>query len=126
MQKNFTFSLLILTLALLVLGGCNRSQGLDVKNIKIVSYQVSGLESVEDSKALERTLEDIKGVTAAAVNSKSMLAAVTYYPDETNERKIRNVLSQTPGLEVKENILKADPNKPGCPAKSVRDWLSFN
>lgn len=124
MQKNLT--LLLVVMSLLALGACNRSRSLEVKSIKLISYQLKGLESVDDSKALKGTLENLQGVTAAAVNFNSKLAAITFYPDETNERKIRNVIAQTPGLEVKDYIIKSKPNKAKCPAKGLREWFSFN
>lgn len=126
MQKNFTLSLFTLMLPVLILSGCNRSQGLEVKNVKLVSFQITGLASVEQGKELKTTLKNIKGITGAAVNFSSKLIAISYHPDEIDDRKIRNLIAETPGLEVKSYVLKADPNKPGCPVKGVRNWLSLN
>ncbi len=124
MQKLITQILLLLMLSISI-AACNRGKSVEVKPVQFATFTIEGLDNQEEARQLRSKLMANPGITSTAVNLKSNLVAVTYHADMMNDRKIKFLLDQEPGLLVQPISIQAKPNRPTCPVKKVRNWLSF-
>lgn len=85
------------------------------KPVTMSIFQVAGLQTASDAQTLNQQIERLPGVTACSANPTSHLIAVTYYPAQQTEDRLRNQIQQRFQQVSKPSFESSEPAGPQCP-----------
>ncbi len=87
--------------------------GPEIKPIELAAFSLPKNNSVKDSSSIETALSSLKGITGSAINRKSGIVSITYYPDQLNPDRLQKVLSSSVGSTISKHQFPKVAN--GCP-----------